>query len=77
MNKIRIKGFNIGDDVLITTFNPPLKAKIADIYELPFNQVPMTNSEILNKYYNKNVPIIEVFLDGKIRSFVADIVKKA
>ncbi len=43
MNRVKIGNFKIGEEVLITTFNPPIKAKIADMYELPFKQVPMTD----------------------------------
>lgn len=38
MNRVKIGNFKIGEEVLITTFNPPIKAKIADMYELPFNR---------------------------------------
>tara|TARA_R110000868_G_scaffold229686_3_gene482772 strand:+ start:816 stop:1052 length:237 start_codon:yes stop_codon:yes gene_type:complete len=76
MNRKKIGNFNIGEEVLITTFNPPIKAKIADMYELPFQQVPITNEELVRKYSGKNVPIIEVFIDGKVRSFISEIVKK-
>jgi hypothetical protein len=76
MNRKKIGNFNIGEEVLITTFNPPIKAKIADMYELPFQQVPITNEELMRKYSGKDVPIIEVFIDGKVRSFISEIVKK-
>jgi hypothetical protein len=76
MKKIKIGNFRIGEEVLITSYNPPVKAKIGDMYELPFEQVPLTDPEAVRKYYNKNVPIFEVFIDGQIRSFVADVVKK-
>jgi hypothetical protein len=76
MNRKKIGNFNIGEEVLITTFNPPVKAKIADMYELPFQQVPLTNENMVKKYNGKNVPIIEVFIDGKVRSFISEIVKK-
>jgi hypothetical protein len=76
MNRKKIGNFNIGEEVLITTFNPPIKAKIADMYELPFKQVPITNEELVRKYSGKNVPIIEVFIEGKVRSFISEIVKK-
>lgn len=76
MNRKRIGNFKIGEEVLITTYNPPMKATIADMYELPFEQVPMTDQNMINKYYGKKVPIIEVFIDGKVRSFVSEIVKK-
>jgi len=76
MNKTKIGNFRIGEEVLVTSYNPPLKAKIADMYELPFEQVPMTEQNMVNKYYGKMVPIIEVFIDGKIRAFVAEVVKK-
>jgi hypothetical protein len=76
MNRKRIGNFKIGEEVLITTYSPPMKATIADMYELPFEQVPMTDQNMINKYYGKKVPIIEVFIDGKVRSFVSEIVKK-
>lgn len=77
MNKTKIGNFRIGEEVLVTTYNPPVKARIADMYELPFDQVPMTDQKVINKYRGKMVPIIEVFLDGKIRSFISEVVKKA
>lgn len=36
----------------------------------------MTDGMMLEKYHGGNVPIIEVFIDGKVRSFVSEIVKK-
>ena len=77
MRKIIIDNFRIGEEVLITSYNPPVKAKVADMYELPFEQVPMTDQNAINKYYGKNVPIFEVFIDGQLRSFVKDVVRKA
>ena len=76
MNRKKIENFKIGEEVLVTTYNPPIKAKIADMYELPFEQVPMTDQKVINKYYGKMVPIIEVFIDGKVRSFIGEVVKK-
>lgn len=76
MFRTKIKNFKIGEEVLITTYSPPIKAKIADMYELPFSQVPMTDQEMIRKYQGKNVPIIEVFVGGKVRSFVSEVVKK-
>lgn len=77
MKKIIIDNFRIGEEVLITSYKPPLKAKIADMYEIPFEQVPMTDPEVVEKYCGKNVPIFEVFVDGQIRSFVKDVVRKS
>lgn len=74
MNKNNIK---VNDEVLITTYNPPVKAKVADMYNLPFEQVPMTDPNMIKKYYGKNVPIVEVFIEGKLRSFVSEVVIKA
>lgn len=65
-----------GDKVSIITYNPPLEVTVADYYELPFEQVPMDNETLIRKYYGKKVPIVEVFNNGKLLSFVADIVKK-
>lgn len=76
MGRKKIGNFNLGEEVLITTFNPPVKVTIADMYELPFEQIPMTDEKMINKYYGKKVPIIEVFMDGKIRSFISEVVKK-
>mgnify|MGYP001595852986 FL=1 len=49
MRKIKIKNFNLGEEVLITSYNPPVKAKIADMYELPFEQVPMSDDNMIKK----------------------------
>jgi hypothetical protein len=76
MAKTRIDNFRIGEEVLVTSYSPSIKAKIADMYEIPFEQVPMTDPETVKKYYGKNVPIIEVFIDGKVRSFVKDVISK-
>lgn len=76
MTRKKIKNFSIGEEVLITTYNPPMKVKIADMYELPFQQVPMDDISLIRKYNGKNVPIIEVFIDGKVRSFISEVVKK-
>jgi len=76
MAKTRIDNFRIGEEVLVTSYSPPIKVRIADMYEIPFDQVPMTDPETVNRYYGKNVPIIEVFMDGKIRSFVKDVISK-
>lgn len=76
MKKIIIDNFRIGDEVLITTYSPNMSAKIADMYELPFEQVPMTDPEAVRKYHGKMVPIFEVFIDGKLRAFVKDVVIK-
>lgn len=76
MNKINIDNFKLGEEVLISSYNPPVKAKIADMYELPFEQVPMDNTSLIRKYQGKNVPIFEVFIDGKVRAFVKEVVSK-
>ena len=76
LNKTIIGNFKIGEEVLVTTYNPPIRVKIADMYELPFEQVPMTDKDMIKKYYGKNVPIIEVFIDGRVRSFISEVVKK-
>lgn len=76
MGKIQIDNFRIGEEVLVTAYNPPIVAKVADMYELPFEQIPMTDPEAVKKYHGKMVPIFEVFIDGKIRAFVKDVVKK-
>lgn len=73
MNK---SNFRLNEEVLITSYNPPIKGKVADTYYLPFEQVPMTDPEMIKKYYGKNVPIVEVFIDGKLRSFVGEVVTK-
>jgi hypothetical protein len=74
MKKTIIDNFRINDNVLITSFNPPLEGRIADMYEMEPN---MIGDPTLTKMYPKMVPIIEVILkDGKLRSFVKDVVKK-
>lgn len=65
-----------GEKVKVMTYNPPLEVTVADYYELPFTQVPMDNKALIRKYHGKNVPIVEVFSNGKLLSFVADIVRK-
>lgn len=76
MGRKKIGNFNIGEEVLVMTYNPPRKVTIADMYELPFEQIPMTDQDMINKYYGKKVPIIEVFDDGKVRSFISEVIKK-
>jgi hypothetical protein len=74
MKKTIIDNFRINDNVLITSFNPPLEGRIADMYEIEPN---MIGDPTLTKMYPKVVPVIEVILkDGKLRSFVKDVVKK-
>lgn len=68
--------FRKEEEVLITTYNPPLRAKVADYYELPFEQVSITEPNLIEKYRGKNVPIVEVFIDGRVRSFLTEAVKK-
>ena len=69
--------YNRGEEVKIVTYNPPMEATVADYYELPFEQVPMDNIVLIRKYQGKKVPIVEVFNNGKLLSFVADVVKKS
>lgn len=76
MNKINIENFKLGEEVMINSYNPPVKAKIADMYELPFEQVPMNNISLIRKYQGKKVPVFEVFIDGKVRAFVKEVVSK-
>lgn len=76
MKKIKIDNFKLNEEVLITSFNPPVKAKVMDMYEL---DPMMVNDEDLRKKYPKGIPVFEVVLEenGKLRSFVKDVVKKA
>ena len=75
MKKIIIEGFKLNQQVLITTYNPPLKGKVVDMYEI---DSMMVADDDLRRKYPKMVPIFEVVLeDGKLRSFVKDVVKKA
>ena len=69
--------FKKEEEVLITTYNPPIKVNVADYYELPFEQIPMTDESLIKKYRGKKVPIVEVFINGKLLSFVGDVVKKS
>ena len=75
MKKVIIDNFRIGNEVLITSFNPPVKGKVMDMYEL---DPMMVNDEDLRKKYPKGIPVFEVVLEenGKLRSFVKDVVKK-
>lgn len=68
--------FRKGEKVLITTYNPPMEGTVADYYELPFQQVPITEESLKKKYHGKNVPIVEVFVNGKLLSFVSEVVKR-
>jgi hypothetical protein len=77
MRKANIGNFRINDEVLVTNYNPPVKGTVADMYYLPFEQVPMTDKDMIKKYHGKNVPIVEVFVDGKLRSFISEVIKKA
>lgn len=71
-----MENFKRGEEVLIMTYNPPEKATVSDSYSLPFEQVPMTDQKMINKYYGKKVPIVEVFMNGKVRSFIGEVVKR-
>jgi len=72
----KMNKFTRGEEVLITTYNPPMKVTVADTYELPLTQVPIDDKNLINKYLGKNVPLVEVFIDGKVRAFISDVVKK-
>ena len=76
MKKIKIDNFRLNEEVLITSFNPPVKGKVMDMYEL---DPMMVNDEDLRKKYPKGIPVFEVVMEenGKLRSFVKDVVKKA
>ena len=75
MKKIKIDNFRLNEEVLITSFNPPIKAKVMDMYEL---DPTMVSDEDLRKKYPKGIPVFEVVMEenGKLRSFVKDVVKK-
>lgn len=75
MRKVLIDNFKLGEEVLVTNYNPPIKAKIVDMYMIPQKMYPFYSSEIVTKYGDE-VPVIEVVMDGKIRSFVKDLIKK-
>jgi hypothetical protein len=49
MRKILIDNFRINDNVLITSFNPPLKGRVMDMYEIDSTMVP-------DETLKKNVP---------------------
>jgi len=75
MKKILIDNFRIDDNVLITSFNPPLKGRVMDMYEVESHMIP---DPTLKSMYPDMVPIFEIITeDGKIRSFVKDVIKKA
>ena len=75
MKKIKIDNFRLNEEVLITSFNPPIKAKVMDMYEL---DPMMIDDESLRRKYPKGIPVFEVVMEenGKLRSFVKDVVKK-
>ena len=59
--------FRRGEEVLITTYSPPEKAKVLDCYEVPFQQVPMTDPEMIKKYKKKRTfPLTRESFYGKI-----------
>lgn len=76
MKKIKIDNFKLNEEVLITSFNPPLKAKVMDMYEL---DPMMVDDQELKKKYPKGIPVFEVVLEenGKLSFFVKDVVKKS
>lgn len=76
MKKIKIDNFKLNEDVLITSFNPPAKAKVMDMYEL---DPMMIDDDVLKKKYPKGVPVFEVVMEenSKLRFFVKDVVKKS
>lgn len=63
------------DEVLITSYNPPLRGRVADIYTVPTRNI---YEDDLTKKYPNGVPMVEVILEhsGKLRAFVIDVVKK-
>jgi hypothetical protein len=71
-----MSSFKKGDKVLINTYNPAIEAIVADSYQVPFEQIPITEEFLIKKYYGKRVPIVEVFINGKLFSFISDVVKK-
>ena len=76
MKKIKIDNFKLNEEVLITSFNPPLKSKVMDMYEL---DPMMVDDQELKKKYPKGIPVFEVVLEenGKLSFFVKDVVKKS
>jgi hypothetical protein len=76
MKKINIDNFKINDNVLITSYDPPVKARVADMYIIDANMLQTLTPDM--RKYGTEIPIFEVFLeDGTLRSFVKDVVKKA
>jgi hypothetical protein len=76
MRKTIIDNFRIGETVLVSGFNPPVKGKVMDMYEL---DPIMVNDDVLKRKYPEGIPVFEIVLDdsdGKLRSFVKDVVKK-
>lgn len=64
------------DNVLVTSYNPPIKGRIADMYNVPSAHI---QDPILWKKYPDGVPMIEVIIEGsgKLQVFVKDVVVKA
>jgi len=75
MKKVKIDNFNLGDKVQVTSYNPPMMGKVVDMYEL---DPMMVSEDELKRKYPKGVPVFEVILEenGRLRSFVKDVVKK-
>jgi hypothetical protein len=74
MKKIIIEGFRLNDNVLITSYDPPIKGRVMDMYEIDSKMIPEAT---VRAKYPVMVPVFEVMLEGgKLRSFVKDVVKK-
>lgn len=75
MKKVKIDNFNLGDKVQVTSYNPPMMGKVVDMYEL---DPMMVTEDDLKRKYPKGIPVFEIILEenGKLRSFVKDVVKK-
>jgi len=75
MKKIIIDNFKLGEKVQITSYSPPAIGKVVDMYEL---DPMMVSEDDLKRKYPKGIPVFEIILEenGKLRSFVKDVVKK-
>jgi hypothetical protein len=63
------------DNVLINSYNPPIKGRVVDMYTVPLQNIYETE---LKRKYPEGVPMAEVVLEnGKLQTFVQDVLTKA
>ncbi len=62
------------DNVLINSYNPPVKGRVMDKYIVPIQNIYEID---LKRKYPDGVPMVEVVLEnGKLQTFVEDVLSK-